>query len=160
VVCAAKHDIAAIISFDARFLCAIAHKPKVVAATQYVAKELCSTHGSDAKSSSPSVLYVAVSAEQIKATTLKELVETGRANPGKFNYASYGIGTGDLVFAQQAARQFPQSLGRLDFIPGFGQRFEYRPGTLPSRFVEFAHSLQSGNRGGAFHPVSHQAAIF
>jgi len=41
-----------------------------------------------------------------------------------------GIGTGDLVFAQQAARQFPQSLGRLDFIPGFGQRFEYRPGTL------------------------------
>jgi hypothetical protein len=79
VACAAKYDLAAIIGFNARFLCSIAHITKVVAATQYVAQELSSTHGSDAKSSSPGALLFAINTEQIKATTLKELAETVRA---------------------------------------------------------------------------------
>jgi tripartite-type tricarboxylate transporter receptor subunit TctC len=52
-----------------------------------------------------SVLYIGVNAEQIKATTLKEFVELVRANPGKFNYASYGIGGGGHIFFELLANE-------------------------------------------------------
>ena len=37
---------------------------------------------------------IAVNTDQIKATTLRELMEEARRRPGKINYASYGIGSG------------------------------------------------------------------
>jgi tripartite-type tricarboxylate transporter receptor subunit TctC len=41
-----------------------------------------------------SPLVITVNTDQIKATTLKELIEDARARPGQINYASYGIGSG------------------------------------------------------------------
>jgi tripartite-type tricarboxylate transporter receptor subunit TctC len=41
-----------------------------------------------------SPLILAVNTDLVKATTIRELVEEVRANPGKYNYASYGMGSG------------------------------------------------------------------
>ena len=43
-------------------------------------------------------MLIMVNSEQIKATTLKELLDHARANPGKIDYASYGIGSGSHLF--------------------------------------------------------------
>jgi tripartite-type tricarboxylate transporter receptor subunit TctC len=37
---------------------------------------------------------IAVNAEQIKATTIRELLEDARKRPGDINYATYGVGSG------------------------------------------------------------------
>ena len=37
---------------------------------------------------------IAVNAEQMKATTIRELLEDARRRPGQINYASYGVGSG------------------------------------------------------------------
>lgn len=44
-----------------------------------------------------SPLILVVNADQIKANTVRELVDEARANPGKLNYASYGVGSGAHV---------------------------------------------------------------
>jgi tripartite-type tricarboxylate transporter receptor subunit TctC len=41
-----------------------------------------------------SPFIIAVNAEQIKATTLQELIAEAKSRPGQINYASYGIGSG------------------------------------------------------------------
>lgn len=54
-------------------------------------------------------LVIAVNAEQIKARSLKELIEYARSRPGELNYATYGIGslphlTTELLLARTGAR--------------------------------------------------------
>ena len=41
-----------------------------------------------------SAFIIAVNAEQIKATTIRELIEEARRRPSEINYASYGVGSG------------------------------------------------------------------
>jgi tripartite-type tricarboxylate transporter receptor subunit TctC len=48
-------------------------------------------------------LMIAVNAEQVKATTVRALIEEVRSNPNKFNYASYGVGSSSHVFAELLA---------------------------------------------------------
>jgi tripartite-type tricarboxylate transporter receptor subunit TctC len=45
-------------------------------------------------------LVLAVNTEQVKATTVKELIEEARAKPGQINYASYGIGSGAHIYME------------------------------------------------------------
>jgi tripartite-type tricarboxylate transporter receptor subunit TctC len=47
--------------------------------------------------SAASTIVLAVNADQVKATTLKEFIDEVRAKPGQLNYASYGIGSSSNV---------------------------------------------------------------
>jgi len=47
-----------------------------------------------------SPLFLVVNSEQVKATTLKELIDDARAHPGQINYASYGVGSGAHIFLE------------------------------------------------------------
>jgi tripartite-type tricarboxylate transporter receptor subunit TctC len=50
-------------------------------------------------------MLIAVNTEQIKATTIKELLEEARARPGQLNYASYGVGSGAHMFFELLANE-------------------------------------------------------
>jgi tripartite-type tricarboxylate transporter receptor subunit TctC len=50
--------------------------------------------------SGASPLVIAVNSEQIRATTIKELLDEARARPGQINYASYGVGSGAHMFME------------------------------------------------------------
>jgi tripartite-type tricarboxylate transporter receptor subunit TctC len=43
-------------------------------------------------------MLIMVNSDQVKATTLKELLDEARARPGRLDYASYGIGSGAHMF--------------------------------------------------------------
>jgi len=43
-------------------------------------------------------MLIMVNPEQIKATTLPELIKEARARPGRIDYASYGVGSGAHMF--------------------------------------------------------------
>lgn len=45
-------------------------------------------------------MLILVNAEQVKATTLKELLAEAKAKNGEMNYASYGIGSGAHMFME------------------------------------------------------------
>ena len=50
-------------------------------------------------------LVVVVHPGQVKARTLKELIEESRVNPGQLNYASYGTGTAGHMLAELLANE-------------------------------------------------------
>jgi tripartite-type tricarboxylate transporter receptor subunit TctC len=52
-----------------------------------------------------SPLIVAVNSDQIKATSIKELVEEARRRPGELNYASTGVGSGAHLFVELLANE-------------------------------------------------------
>lgn len=43
-------------------------------------------------------MLIMVNSEQVKATTLQELLAEARAKPGRMDYASYGVGSGSHMF--------------------------------------------------------------
>ena len=45
-------------------------------------------------------LVVLVNPDQVKATTMAELVAEAKAKPGQINYASYGVGSGSHMFME------------------------------------------------------------
>ena len=45
-------------------------------------------------------MLILVNAEQVKATTMRELLAEARAKGGEMNYASYGIGSGAHMFME------------------------------------------------------------
>lgn len=47
-----------------------------------------------------SPMMITVNAEKIKARNLKEFLDEAKANPGKLNYASFGMGSGAHVFME------------------------------------------------------------
>ena len=60
-------------------------------------------------------LVIAVNTEQVKATTFKGLMDEARANPGKFNYGSYGIGSGAHMFMELMLNENKVSMVHVPF---------------------------------------------
>lgn len=60
-------------------------------------------------------LVIAVNAEQVKATTFRGLMDEARANPGKLNYGSYGIGSGAHMFMELMLNEHKVSMVHVPF---------------------------------------------
>lgn len=63
--------------------------------------------------SSPFILVV--NAEQIKATTVQQLLAEAKARPGQINYASYGIGSGAHMFTEILLNEAKASMLHVPF---------------------------------------------